>query len=567
MATKTSKKPVVATPRYDSLPTTTLVTKNKAVADNDAALVIFAAEGGQPLIAGWPKRAPLRKYLSFQLKRTDFTGKNGQVLTLRPPVGLGTGLVILVGLGNATSLQTLALEAMGGRLVGALARENFTTATLLLGNDVARATRKSGFSISTVAAHMVTGLRLGQYHFGRYKTPKADKKDTTLTKLHVVTPDRSLGKALEPLNGMIAGITLARDVVSEPPNVINPTTYSQLIKETLEPVGVKVTIIDATQAKAMGMGGLVGVGQGSQTPPCLVVMEWAGKNAGKGKPLKNIPAFVGKGVTFDTGGYSIKPANGMHDMKYDMGGSAAVIGAMYAMALQQSVKPAVGIVALAENMVDQSAYRPGDILHLYGGKTVEVLNTDAEGRLVLADALTYIQKTYDPSLVIDLATLTGAIRVALGTEIAGVFVNDDTLWASLEQASASSGSRVWRMPLDPMFHRMIESDVADLMNIGGWSGLGGSCTAAAFLESFIDAKRPWAHIDIAGTAWATAASPTTPKGATGYGVRLLLDLAQAQGARKPRMVKRRRKALANAVATPGVVKKRGRPPGAKVKAK
>ncbi len=543
MATKTSKKPAAA-PRYDSLPSTALITKNKAAADENAALVIVAAEGGQPLISGWPKRAGLRKYLSFQLKRTDFSGKEGQIITLRPPAGLGAGLIVLAGLGNPAGVQALTLENLGGRLGGALGREKFTAATLLLGADVARATRKSGLSISQQAAHIVTGLRLGQYHFGRYKTPKPDQKDTSLTKFTVVTPDRSLGKALEPLNGLIAGITLARDVVSEPASIINPTTYAQLIKETLAPVGVNVIIIDDVQAKAMGMGGLIGVGQGSQTPPCLVIMEWPGKTAGKGKALKNIPAFVGKGVTFDTGGYSIKPANGMPDMKYDMGGSAAVIGAMYTLALQQSPKPAVGIVALAENMVDQSAYRPGDILHMYGGKTVEVLNTDAEGRLILADALTYVQQTYDPSIVIDLATLTGAIRVALGTEIAGVFVNDDTLWQGLEQAGASSGSRVWRMPLDPMFHKMLNSDIADLMNLGGWHGLGGSCTAAAFLEEFVDAKRPWAHIDIAGTAWATSASPTIPKGATGYGVRLLVDLAQQQGAKKPRTTKRRRKAAA-----------------------
>lgn len=544
MATKTAKKPA-ATPRYDSLPSTSLITKNKATGDDNAALILVAPEGGQPLIAGWPKRAALRKYLSFQLKRTDFTGKDGQMVTLRPPAGLGAGLIIIAGLGNPATLKPLTMEAMGGRLVGVLAREKFTTATLLLGADVARATRKSGLSISQLAAHAVTGLRLGQYHFGRYKTPKAEKKDHSLVKLNVVTPDRSLGKALEPLNGLIAGVTLARDVVTEPPSVINPTSYAKLIKETLEPVGVKVTVIEAEQAKSMGMGGLIGVGQGSATPPCLVIMEWAGKLAAKGKPLKNIPALVGKGVTFDTGGYSIKPANGMNDMKYDMGGSAAVVGAIYALALQESAKPAVGVVALAENMVDATAYRPGDILHMYGGKTVEVLNTDAEGRLVLADALTYVQQTYDPSLVVDLATLTGAIRVALGTEMAGVFVNDDTLWDGLTQASASSGSRIWRMPLDQSFHKMLESDVADLMNIGGWHGLAGSCTAAAFLEEFVDAKRPWAHIDIAGTAWATSGSPTSPKGATGYGVRLLVDLVQQQGARKPR-AKRRRKAAAKA---------------------
>lgn len=559
MATNATKKSAAASNvPYSSLPPLQVAGKAKAGGNESGALVVLVPQDGQPLIGSWPKRAMLRKYLSFQLAQSDFSGKDGQIFTLRPPAGYGTGFIVLAGLGATPT--PLALERIGGRLASLLATEGFAEATLLAGADVARALRRTNLSATQLAAHVVTGLRLAQYKFTKYKTPNPDKKTKPLAKLHAVLPDRSLGKVLEPMQALVDGICLTRDLITEPANVINPTSFARLIREKLEPAGIKVSIIDARQAESMGMGGLIGVGQASVNPPCLVIMEWAGTGRSQ-KSLSKIPALVGKGITFDTGGYSMKPSQGMVGMKTDMGGAATVVGTLYTLALQQAPQAAVGIVALAENMVDQTATRPQDILHMYSGKTVEVLNTDAEGRLVLADALTYVQQTYDPSLVIDLATLTGAIRVALGLEYAGVFVNDETLWEQMQASSKASGDKVWRMPLDASFHKMLESDIADLSNIGGWHGFGGACTAAAFLEEFIDDGRPWAHIDIAGAVWTDAPKPTAPKGATGYGVRMLVDLITNQGTKKRKMAKRKPMAKkAPVLNADGTKRGRGRPP-------
>lgn len=545
---------------YSSLPPLNVAGKAKASSDESEALVVLVPQNGQPLIADWPKRANLRKYLSFQLERMDFTGKEGQIQALRPPAGMGTGLIVLVGLGEAAAVQALAVERAGGRVAGILAAEGFTEATVLAGSDLTRTLRRSGLSNTQLAAHMITGVRLAQYKFSKYKSPNPDKKAKNLVRLNAVLPDRALGKTLEPMQALVDGICLTRDLVTEPANVINPTTFARLIREKLEPVGIRVSIIDARQAESMGMGGLIGVGQASVNQPCLVVMEWPGTGKSR-KDLKKIPALVGKGITFDTGGYSMKPSQGMVGMKTDMGGAATVVGTLYALALQGAAEATVGIVALAENMVDQTAMRPQDILHMYSGKTVEVLNTDAEGRLVLADALTYVQQHYDPSFIVDLATLTGAIRVALGLEYAGVFVNDETLWGNMQTASRTSGDKVWRMPLDPSFHKMLESDIADLANIAGWHGFGGACTAAAFLEEFVDAGRPWAHMDIAGAVWTDAPKPTVPKGATGYGVRMLVDLITKSNAKPKRVVRKAAAAKKAPVLNPdGSKRGRGRPP-------
>ena len=263
------------------------------------------------------------------------------------------------------------------------------------------------------------------------------------------------------------------------------------------------------------------VGQGSARPPAMVVMSWIGDEKNKKEqPL----AFVGKGVTFDTGGISLKPGNGMDEMKMDMGGSAAVVGLMKALAAQKIKKNVIGIVGLVENMPSSNAYRPGDIIGSYKGKHIEVLNTDAEGRLVLVDCLTYVQEKYDPVRVVDLATLTGAIMVALGYEYSGVFVNDDEMWAEMDQAGKVTGEKLWRMPLDESYRKQVESDVADVRNLGKKDRWGGACTAASFLEHFIDEGRSWAHMDIAGTAWDKADSALSPKGATGVGVRVLEEM-------------------------------------------
>ena len=274
----------------------------------------------------------------------------------------------------------------------------------------------------------------------------------------------------------------------------------------------------------MGMGAIMAVGQGSDRLPRMVIMRW---NGAGGKSKDGPLGFVGKGVTFDTGGISLKPGANMDEMKMDMGGSAAVVGLMKTLAMRKAKADVVAVVGLAENMPSARAYRPGDIITSYSGKTIEVLNTDAEGRLVLADCLTHIQKEYSPRFVIDLATLTGAIMVALGHEYCGTYANKETLWKQMESASGRTGEKLWRMPLDPEWNKQVKSDVADLQNIGKIARLAGSCTAAAFLQSFIDEGRDWAHMDIAGTAWRKSDQPIVPKHGSGFGVSVLNDLVAA----------------------------------------
>jgi leucyl aminopeptidase len=318
-----------------------------------------------------------------------------------------------------------------------------------------------------------------------------------------------------PLDSIAQGVFLARDLVSEPANVIYPETLAQQAR-TLAKHGVKVEVLDKRQMKTLGMGALLGVAQGSVQDPRLVVMRWNGaKGKGGGQPL----AFLGKGVTFDTGGISIKPSKGMEDMKWDMAGAATVIGLMKALALRKAKVDVVGVVGLVENMPSGNAQRPGDVVKSMSGQTVEVINTDAEGRLVLADALWYTQQRFKPRFMVDLATLTGAIIVALGHHQAGMFANDDKLADRLRSAGEAVNERLWRMPLGPEYDKQLTSQIADMKNISDGGGAG-SITAAQFLQRFVN-DVPWAHLDIAGTAWSGKDAPTTPKGATAFGVRLL----------------------------------------------
>jgi leucyl aminopeptidase len=308
-------------------------------------------------------------------------------------------------------------------------------------------------------------------------------------------------------------VFFTRDLVSEPPNILHPEEFAKRARK-LEELGVDVEILGEKEMTKLGMHTLLGVGQGSVRESQLVVMQWKGAKDKGAAPV----AFVGKGVTFDTGGISIKPAAGMDAMKYDMGGAGTVTGLMHALAGRKAKVNAIGVIGLVENMPDGNAQRPGDIVKSMSGQTVEILNTDAEGRLVLADALWYTQGRFKPKFMVDLATLTGAIRVSLGLEIAGLFSNNDELAERLIAAGKAEGEELWRMPLNDRFDKMIDSPVADMKNIGGQ--FGGSITAAAFLQRFVN-KVPWAHLDIAGTAWAEEARGVTPKGASGYGVRLL----------------------------------------------
>ena len=364
--------------------------------------------------------------------------------------------------------------------------------------------------------HFLHGLKLKSYEFKKYKT----KKETRLISINVLgnknrpsTQNQLKFKALEE------GTFFARDLVSEPGNVLHPDEYAKRLS-SLRKDRLKVNIYDEKKLKKLGMYSLLGVGMGSKRGSYLVTIEWNGtKN--KSKPL----AFVGKGVTFDTGGYSLKPARFMEDMTYDMAGSAAVVGLMKNLALRKAKVNAVGVVGLVENMVSGDAQRPGDIVKSYSGKTIEVLNTDAEGRLVLADALTYTEKKYKPKIIVDLATLTGAIIVSLGSEYAGLFSNDDKLSKQILKAGETVEEKLWRMPLHKNYDKLINSKNADMQNIN-YVGGAGSTTAAQFLQRFILNKTPWAHLDIAGMAFSKYGGSLNSGGATGFGVRLLNQLIE-----------------------------------------
>ena len=361
------------------------------------------------------------------------------------------------------------------------------------------------------------GAQLKSYEFNLYKTDKAKNE----TNYFYVVGDKSKKSNLfrNKLNSLLEGVFLTRDLVSEPGNVLHPDEYAKRIAK-LRKFGLKVTIYDQKKLKKMGMNALLGVGQGSVRGSYLVTMEWNGaKN--KSKPL----GFVGKGVCFDTGGYSLKPAKFMEDMTYDMAGSATVVGLMKTLALRKSKINAVGVVGLVENMVSGDAQRPGDIVKSYSGKTIEILNTDAEGRLVLADALTFTEEKFKPQFIIDLATLTGAIIVSLGSEYAGLFSNNDKLSKQLIEAGESVEEKLWRMPLNENFDKLINSKNADMQNIN-YVGGAGSTTAAQFLQRFILNKTPWAHLDIAGMAFSKYGGALNSGGATGYGVRLLNKLIE-----------------------------------------
>ena len=349
-----------------------------------------------------------------------------------------------------------------------------------------------------------------------YKT----KKNNEVIKLDILLKkNKFFEKKFQNLKAIETGTNFARDLVSEPPNILNPKEYTNRLLK-LRKLGIKVTVYNESKLKKMGMNSLLGVGQGSKNESFLVTLEWYGNKRNKNAPL----SFVGKGVCFDTGGISLKPAKFMEEMKYDMAGSAVVAGLIQSLAIKKSKVNAVGVVGLVENMPGGNAQRPGDIVRAYNGKTIEVLNTDAEGRLVLADALSFTEKKFKPKFIIDLATLTGAIIVSLGEEYAGLFSNNDELSKKLYQAGEKVNEKVWRLPLHKNYDKLMDSTIADIQNIN-YSGGAGSITAAQFLQRFID-KTPWAHLDIAGMAFSKKAANINPGGATGFGVRLLNQLIE-----------------------------------------
>lgn len=463
-----------------------------------------------------------KKAISTNLKgHRQFEGKVGQSLSLAISVGTAVR-VILVGLGKKTESDILDFEIIGGSLFDAVKLSSVSVIDVHTGGF--ESLKKT--TEAEAAAHLALGFKLKSYDFDKYKA-KAKKTGHDLKKIALITDAQSAAKKLhEKLAHVAKGVFLARDLVNEPPNTLHPESYAEMIKKELKPLGVEVEILDEKKMEKLGFKALLSVGQGSIRESRTVIMRWNGTKTAKGKKSKRAPlALVGKGVTFDTGGISLKPGPDMDLMKMDMGGSAAVVGTMKAIAARGAKADVVGVVGLVENMPSDRAYRPGDIIGSLAGKTIEVLNTDAEGRLVLADAMTYVQQKYNPEVMIDLATLTGAIMVGLGFEYCGAFANDDDLWNQLNHASKNTGEKFWRMPLDPAYKKEMESHVADLRNLGQ-SSYGGACTAAGFLEHFVQEDTKWAHIDIAGTAWWKTDKPTTPKGGTGFPVRALNDLIE-----------------------------------------
>ena len=422
--------------------------------------------------------------------------------------------VILIGLGEKSKeFSEFEMEKLGATIYCAVAKQDRAVSVLISGEDVSFKCSKYGTSL------MALGFMLKSWDFDKYKTKKCECSEKNLQKVVFVTREcAAVESEFVWFRNLADGIFLTREVTSEPSNVIYPESLANIAKSELEPLGVEVQILEKEEMAQLGMGALLGVAQGSEKDPRLVILKWNGAADQNAKPI----AFVGKGVTFDSGGISIKPDDGMHEMRYDMAGSGTVLGLMKAVALNKLPVNVIGAMALVENMPSGSAQRPGDIVKSMSGQTIEILSTDAEGRLILADALWYVQSKHDPEAIIDLATLTGAIVVALGHEFAGLFSNCDKLASEIEASAEITGEKVWRMPLTEHFDKSINSDIADMINLSKPGTRAGGTTAAQFLKRFVNDKR-WAHIDIAGVETDKDDLFICSKGVTGFGVHLLFD--------------------------------------------
>ncbi len=447
-----------------------------------------------------------------------FKGKAMKSLQLLTPAGLDLERLVFVGLGDLAKLTKQDWLKLGGAI--AAAAGGATEATVML-------ERPDGERVTAAeAADVALGITLRTYSFEKYKTKKKDDDEAPKPRrFTIATANPSAAEKAWSVSSAVAeGVTFARDLVNEPANALGPVEFAEQLK-SLTKLGVDVKVISEAELRRLKMGALLGVAQGSERPPRVVVMRWSGGRA-KAKPI----AFVGKGVVFDSGGISIKPAAGMEDMKGDMGGGAAVSGLMRTLALRQAKVNVIGIVGLVENMLDGKAQRPGDVVTSMSGQTIEVANTDAEGRLVLADLLTYVQKNDQPAAIIDLATLTGAILVALGNHHAGLFANNDGLADELTNAGRETGEKVWRMPLGREYDKLIDSKIADMKNIGGRNA--GAITGAQFIQRFVEKDTPWAHLDVAGTAMGSPTNEINQSWGSGWGVRLLDEFLRARFERR-----------------------------------
>ncbi|MBI1249948.1 MAG: leucyl aminopeptidase [Alphaproteobacteria bacterium] len=475
------------------------------------AIAVMAADKAQLLASGQALDAKTNGAIAKAMQTARFTGASGQMLEIFSPVGVDAARILVIGVGDLERAEGAAAEKFGA---AAARKVNGSGGEKL----VLHSETLTHLTAAEAAARAAIGARLGVYRFDAYRTKLKPEQKPSLQEITVVLDGPAAARSrYEKESTLVEAVHFARDLVAEPPNVLYPAEFARRLKE-LERFGLEVSVLGEAEMEKLGMHALLGVGRGSARESQLVVMRWKGLRNANAQPI----ALVGKGVTFDTGGISLKPGPGMEEMKGDMGGAAAVSGAMMAIAARKAKANVVGVVGLVENMPDGDAQRPGDIVKTMSGQTIEIQNTDAEGRLLLADAVWYAQDQHNPTTVIDLATLTGAVIVSLGHEYAGLFANDDDLAGAIVAAGQAEGEPVWRLPLGPAYDKMIDSPFADMKNIAG-KPAAGSIIGASFIKRFIKDGVKWAHLDIAGTAWKPGPydDPLHPSWATGYGVRLL----------------------------------------------
>lgn len=470
-----------------------------SLTETPETLAVAVARGAQPDLSRIDAAA--RALVSGAAERARFDAEPGTIAEIFVPRGDGVGRVLLLGVGSGDESD---MEKAGGALAGRYLVAGIDRIVVDLGTIDATA--------AAVARFTATAAQRA-WRFDQYRTKLPERQKPTLDSIAIVGAPDGTDAAWRDADAVTQGLELTRALVAEPGNVIYPESFVERCRHLAE-LGVELTVLDESEMTELGMGSLLGVSQGSAREARILAMRWNGR--GEGEPEL---ALVGKGVTFDTGGISLKPGAGMEDMKWDMGGAGAVAGAMKALALRKAPANVIGVVGLVENMPDGLAQRPGDVVTSMSGQTIEVINTDAEGRLVLCDVLTWVQKTYKPGTIVDLATLTGAIIISLGHEHGGMFANDDGLADELLAASRASDDALWRFPLSAAYDKLIDSPIADMKNVGPRGA--GSITAAQFLKRFIDDGVRWAHLDIAGMVWADKPGNHFEKGATGFGVRLL----------------------------------------------
>lgn len=487
-----------------------LSSRAKKGAASPSTLVVFAGKdlsfGAQTAKILGDGGESIRRAAAF----ASFKGKASSVLELWGPEGLKFDRLLVVGAAAKeppASPGPTDVLTLGGYVMGKLGRKGQAVVVFDMPHDLENA--------DLAAADLMLGMRMRAYKFDLYKTKKGEdgEADGAVSVKIALADPAAAKKVAKHVDAVAEGVNIARDLVNEPPNVLYPDEFAKRAK-ALTKVGVQVEVLDVKQMQKLGMNALLGVGQGSVRDSRFVVMRWNGAKSAKTKPV----AFIGKGVTFDTGGISIKPAGGMEDMKGDMAGAACVVGLMHTLASRKAKVNAIGAIGIVENMPDGNAQRPGDIVKTLSGQTVEIINTDAEGRLVLADVLWRIQDQYDPQFMVNLATLTGAILIALGTEHAGLFSNNDELSERLTAAGVQTGEKLWRMPLGPAYDKLLDSRFADMKHVGGRHA--GSITAAQFLQRFVN-KKPWAHLDIAGVGMSSPSTEINQSWGSGWGVRLL----------------------------------------------